>query len=286
MLFDDTSFTIVLSLNCPHSRHITGHMWLCCWPRCYVEPTPEVVNKWSIGHSTFFEKSKIWWGWWARTEITACLTTTASLVTTLSILPRCLIDSIFSSSGWTSQRPLVKAAAFVMFLHSFINSFPLFFPLICHLSLFPVGSLQRAKSFVQESFFESMPEWHLLHRRIMRLFEQIHRAMTVLNRLFCLFVRFFAKQTHPNEPFPLVQVCSSGLSAVVCLSALSFCIWTQRRQKTPGEVFDQTSTLPLWFSEPGLVCWGLLYKNKDLQKTLEGSLPSWLFVWLLQMRAL
>lgn len=79
-----------------------------------------------------------------------------------------------------------------------------------------------------------MPQWHLLHRRIMRLFEQIHRAMTVLNRLFCLFVRFFAKQTHPNEPFPLVQVCNSGLSAMLCLSSLPFCIWTHRRQKTRG----------------------------------------------------
>lgn len=65
------------------------------------------------------------------------------------------------------------------------------------------------------------------------------------------------------------HLCKFATAVFQLCSVFPLCLFAFERtedRRREGEVFDQTNTLPLWFFEPGLVCWGLLYEKQRFAK--------------------
>lgn len=66
------------------------------------------------------------------------------------------------------------------------------------------------------------------------------------------------------------HLCKFATAVFQLCSVFPLCLFAFERtedRRHEGEVFDQTNTLPLWFFEPGLVCWGLLYEKQRFARS-------------------
>lgn len=66
------------------------------------------------------------------------------------------------------------------------------------------------------------------------------------------------------------HLCKFATAVFQLCSVFPLCLFAFERtedRRREGEVFDQTNTLPLWFFEPGLVCWGLLYEKQRFARS-------------------